>query len=167
MPKPTKKTEGKQNHQTKPKGSHASKQRLKKVKSRLIKQVQNLFNIHYRTGTTIVLISVAWLLIGYLIIQQLIYQEAFVFFISSGLLWLVGNITYLTHEFVQWKKRGLSIALFFGLFLTGLVLLGNQQVINQSETQNLGYQLMLLALGNMLVGITEVVFRFFIQQTDT
>ena len=132
-------------------------------------QVQKLFNIHYRIGTTIVLVSMVWLLIGYLIIQQLIYQEAFIFFITSGLLWLVGNMAYLTREFVQWKKRSLGIALFFALFLTGLILLGNQQNIDQPETwQRLGYQLVFLALGNTLTGITEVIFRIFNQQqTDT
>lgn len=127
--------------------------------------LQNLFTTPYRIGRSILIIGFGWLMIGFLVHQQLIFQEAFMLFIASGLLWLVGNLPYLTGEFMQWSKQGLSIVLFFLLFLTGLVLLGNQQqILETKDAQRLGYQLVLIALSNIFIGLTEIIFRVFNQR---
>ena len=121
-----------------------------------------LLDLPYRVGSTILVAGLLWVLLGYCVQQYLIDQEVFVFFAATGLLWMVGNAAYFTSEFALWKKHLGSVALFFGLYLIGLYWLTQSlQTVDVYNAHLLGQQLMLLGLGSSLIGIIELIFRFY------
>ncbi|HAS39771.1 MAG TPA: hypothetical protein DCS93_04800 [Microscillaceae bacterium] len=124
-------------------------------------------NTPYRVGSTILVTGLLWTLLGYCVRQFFIDQEVFVLFAATGLLWMVGNATYFTSEFALWKKHLLSVGLFFGAYLIGLYwLTQNLQTVDVYNARRLGQQLITLGVGSSILGIIELIFRFYIFGTQ-
>lgn len=131
---------------------------INKYKPKLTK----LLKLPYLVGSTIALSGIWWVLLGYWVSQYFIDQEAFVLFAVTGLLWMVGNGPFITSDFNIWKKHLWSAILFFGLYFIGLYwLTQNLQTMDVYNAQLLGQKLMLLGLGNFLIGASEIIFRFY------